>query len=58
MPKKTLKQLRRRQRTLRRLRRVKKRGGALEGQALEIPSSSFGARIGAPINTADPWYNK
>ena len=57
MPKKTLKQRRNRQRTLRRLRRVRRKGGA-DRQALEIPSSAFGPKIGAPLNSADPFYFK
>jgi len=54
MPRKTLKQRRRRQRTLRRVRRVRK-GGA-DGQTINIPSSSFGAPIGAPVNSDNAWY--
>ena len=56
MPRKTLKQRRNRQRTLRKLRKGKKRGGALEGQALAMPSSSFGAPIGAPVNSDNAWH--
>jgi len=38
-----------RRRTLRRLRK-----GGFHGQ---IPSSAFGPKIGAPVNSADAWYN-
>lgn len=41
-----------RRRTVRRIRK-----GGSDGQALQIPSSAFGAKIGAPVNSADPWYN-
>ena len=56
MPKKTLKQRRRRQRTLRTLRRLKKRKGGADGQALELPSAAFGAKIGAPVNSDNAWH--
>ena len=60
MPRKTRKQSRRsRRRTLRRHHKGKKRGGgsgASTSQSLPIPSSAFGAKIGAPVNSTDSWY--
>jgi hypothetical protein len=55
MPRKTFKKSRKqRRRTLRRLRKNKK-GGA-DSQSLEIPSASFGAKIGAPVNSDNSWH--
>jgi hypothetical protein len=57
MPRKLRKTLKTRSRKNRRrtLRRIPK-GGSGE-QSLSIPSSAFSAKIGAPVNSADPWYN-
>jgi len=53
MPRKTRKQYRRsRRRTL----RHKKRKGGGDSQSLQIPSSAFGPKIGAPVNSTDAWY--
>lgn len=38
-----------RRRTFRRVRKG--------GSHAQIPSAAFSAKIGAPINSADPWYN-
>jgi hypothetical protein len=55
MPRKTFKKSRKqRRRTLRRLRKNKK-GGA-DSQSLEIPSASFGPKIGAPVNSDNAWH--
>jgi hypothetical protein len=57
MPRKLRKTLKTRSRKNRRrtLRRIRK--GGSDGQQLQIPTSAFGAKIGAPVNSADPWYN-
>ncbi len=53
MPRKTRKQSRKsRRRTLRRIRK-----GGSTSQAHTIPTAAFGPKIGAPVNSADPWYN-
>ena len=53
MARKTRKQSRKhRRRTVRRIRK-----GGSTSQAMIIPSSAFGSKIGAPVNSADPWYN-
>jgi len=55
MARKTRKQsLRSRRRTIRRYRKTR-RGGA-DSQPLQIPSSAFGPKIGAPVNSTDAWY--
>jgi hypothetical protein len=63
MPRKTRKVSRRhRRKTLRRIPRRAKKGGAdpnlmpPNAQDLKIPSSSFGAKIGAPVNSDNAWY--
>lgn len=55
MPRKTRKVTRknRRRRTIRQI----KKGGSSTTQALAIPSSAFASKIGAPVNSADSWYN-
>jgi hypothetical protein len=54
MPRKTFKKSRKQRR--RTLRRLKKKKGGADSQALEIPSSSFAAKIGAPVNSDNAWY--
>jgi hypothetical protein len=55
MPRKSRKVTRknRRRRTIRQI----KKGGSSTSQALTIPSSAFASKIGAPVNSADSWYN-
>lgn len=56
MPRKTRKVLRKhRRRTLRRIPRKVKKGGA-DSQALTPPDSAFGVKIGAPANSDNAWY--
>lgn len=55
MRRKTYKHSRKsRRRTIRRHRKTR-RGGA-DSQSLQIPSSAFGPKIGAPVNSTDAWY--
>lgn len=63
MPRKTRKVSRKhRRKTLRRIPRRSKKGGSNPNmmppntQTLEIPSSSFGGDIGAPVNSDNAWY--
>ncbi len=57
MPRKTLKHSKKshKRRTLRRIPRRSKKGGA-DSQALTPPDSSFGPKIGAPVNTDNLWH--
>jgi hypothetical protein len=52
MPRKTFKKSRKQRR--RTLRRLKKGGG--DSQTLQIPSASFGPKIGAPVNSDNAWH--
>lgn len=63
MPRKTRKVSRKHKRkTLRRMPRRSKRGGGdpnlmpPNAQELQIPKSSFGEKIGAPVNSDNAWY--
>jgi hypothetical protein len=63
MPRKTRKVSRKhRRRTLRRIPRRSRRGGGdpnvmpPNSQQLIPPNSSFGAKIGAPVNSDNAWY--
>jgi hypothetical protein len=57
MPVKTRKHSKKshKRRTLRRIPRRAKKGGA-DSQALTPPDSSFGAKIGAPVNSDNAWH--
>jgi hypothetical protein len=63
MPRKTRKVSRKhRRKTLRRIPRRGKKGGGdpnlmpPNAQSLKIPDSSFGSKIGAPVNSDNAWY--
>lgn len=63
MPRKTRKVSRKqRRRTLRRIPRKVKKGGAdpnlapPNAKALEQPDAGFGPKIGAPVNSDNAWY--
>jgi hypothetical protein len=63
MPRKTRKVSRKhRRKTLRRIPRRVKKGGSdptmmsSNTQQLKIPSSAFGPKIGAPVNSDNAWY--
>ena len=54
MPRKTRKQTRKNHR--RTLRRIPRRRGGGDTQALTPPNSAFGRNIGAPVNSDNLWH--